>query len=369
MRAMRTALLLAAIPLLALCLEAAPEPPRPPRAIEEGFRPLVTVEVPIEETSGFAVLPGGTSERVELLVVTDEGPYDPDRQVVEGALFRVALHFRPDGTVAADAQRAVALRIRIPRADPERPEGESALDLEAVVPVPGAPDLYLLAGERNPEDAADDGANRLYVVRYPAGDEATAEALALLRVPDLPDDGRNDRFEGVVVLPGEGAAPDAWRVVAFKERTPGNAAPPPCVALRLVRDGSSFALRSLRQDGLIVAAPLHPEVSLLSSQSDACLAPDGAVWVLDRWRREAHVARADAGGTLAVEAAWDLLGVLRGVEGEVEPGEPAPPGLPGRTGYGRHEAMAFDALGRLYLGADRGEGRPSAITVLVPRAP
>jgi hypothetical protein len=44
---------------------------------------------------------------------------------------------------------------------------------------------------------------------------------------------------------------------------------------------------------------------------------------------------------------------------------PAPGSL--RPGFGRHEAMAFDRAGRLWLVADRGPDEPSTVTVLVPR--
>ena len=80
--------------------------------------------------------------------------------------------------------------------------GDEQLELELTLGVP--PDLFLLAGERNPEDATDGGANRLYVVRYPArtaqGEPRTdaASLLAYLRLPDLPDDTINDRLEAVV---------------------------------------------------------------------------------------------------------------------------------------------------------------------------
>jgi hypothetical protein len=113
----------------------------------------------------------------------------------------------------------------------------------------------------------------------------------------------------------------------------------------------------------------------IGSPADACLAPDGTVWVLDRWRREVHVASPEARGTppprLVRTGAYDVFEVVKEVFGEVEGQMPIELPAPGTTrkGFGRHEAIAFDAQGWLYLGADLGGGRRSVLTILAPRTP
>jgi len=350
------------------------EPGAPVRSLSERYERRARLEVGVEEISGWTPLPGAQDARVlSFLAVSDEGAYRADPPRVEGALF--VLDFERDVGRASDAvslraTHAVTLHLgeQIPRLDPAWAQGGSMLDLEACVPLPGTPDLYLLAGERNPQDATDGGANRLYVVRYPAGAPDRAALLAYLRVPDLPDDTINDRFEAVVAL--SGATPDTWNVFAFKERTASTDHPPVYLPVRLVHDEGGFRLEPARSRPFRGGLPsVLPERSRLGAQADACVAPSGRVWVLDRWRREVHVVEVLAEPELALRhvETLDLYDQVADVPEERAEDEPAAPGGT-HAGYGRHEAMCFDARGWLWLAADLGGGSPSVVTVLAPRA-
>ena len=156
-----------------------------------------------------------------------------------------------------------------------------------------------------------------------------------------------------------------------RERTPAPDRPPVYFPLLLRRgaDGD-FSLASPYLDRYLPSLPaVLSDPRRLGSQADACLDPAGRVWVLDRWRREVHVAalaRPDALEFDFVES-LDLHDVVREVPGEEGTTEPAAPG--GRhAGYGRHEALTFDASGWIWLAADLGGGRQSVVTVLAPRA-
>ena len=175
-------------------------------AIETRYVAKPTLEVPIQEISGLAVLPSSTPETTSLLVVTDEGPYDAKENVVRGALFRLDLRHDEKGTHIEGSQ-AIDLRVHFERFDDEWPASISPMDLESVAAVPGTDDLFLLAGERNPEDHTDDGANRLYLVRYPVGSDAHAEVIHYTRVFDLLGDSMNDRFEALALLPAQKGEP------------------------------------------------------------------------------------------------------------------------------------------------------------------
>ncbi len=96
------------------------------------------------------------------------------------------------------------------------------------------------------------------------------------------------------------------------------------------------------------------------------------VWVLDRWRREVHLAKPVLEGDIgfAYGDSLDYFSLIEGIAGEharlALPGERrAPKGR--RPGFGRHEAICFDANGNLYLAADLGGGNPSTVTVLTPK--
>ena len=374
-----------------------------PTRLSDRYRLVSRLVVPVEEISGWSPLRGevGSPSRA-FLAVSDEGTWHASDRTVRGALYRMSFRVADGGHVALEASQAVTLHLGdlIPRLDPAWTKGHSLLDLEACVPLPGTHDIFLLAGERNPEDATDGGANRLYVVRYPgrahAGDASPdrADLLAYLRLPDLRDDTINDRFEAVVAVsvpptdpgaPGAdapGAAPagpgalhagaaHTWRVFAFKERTQAPDRPPVYFPLLLRRDADgTFSLASPYLDRYLPSLPaVLPDPRRLGSQADACLDPAGRVWVLDRWRREVHVAalaRPDALELDFVES-LDLHDVVREVPGEEGTTEHAAPG--GRhAGYGRHEALTFDASGWIWLAADLGGGRESVVTVLAPRA-
>ncbi len=343
------------------------------------YRRVARLEVPVEEISGWTPLDhdGDVASR-RFLVVSDEGVYHASDRSVRGALHVVAFRVGKDDEVTLAKTHGVVLHLGdlIPRLDPAWASGHSILDLEACVPLPGTKGIYLLAGERNPEDVTDGGANRLYVVRYPGnapeGSRASehADLLAYLRLPDLPDDAINDRLEAVVATGT--ADPDTWRVHAFKERTESPDRPPVYFPLLLRRgrdDGTSFSLSSPHLARYPPALPaLLPSRSRLGAQADACLGPGGYIWILDRWRREIHIAQAAPPPALELryEETVDVFDLIRSVPGEEESGEPAAPG--GRhPGYGRHEAMVFDAHGWLWLAADLGGGSPSVVTVLAPR--
>ena len=135
-----------------------------PSRLSEHYRLVARLSVPVEEISGWAPLPGErqTSARA-FLAVSDEGTWHASDRTVRGALVRMSFRVAEESDVALEASRAVTLHVGdlIPRLDPAWTQGHSLLDLEACVPLPGTPDLFLLAGERNPEDASDGGANRL----------------------------------------------------------------------------------------------------------------------------------------------------------------------------------------------------------------
>ena len=200
-------------------------------------------------------------------------------------------------------------------------------------------------------------------------------------LPDLPDDGVNDRLEGIVAVPVQGRA-DAWMVFALKERTAAPGRVPVYFPGYLERrDGAwTLAPRGRRAAGETVdpwaPAALVAERDRIGAQADACLAPDGAVWVLDRWRREIHVAKAEPQGggspTLLCTGGYDYFDLVKDVPGEVEGQMPIKLPAPGttRAGFGRHEALTFDREGWLYLAADLGGGGGgSPLVVLAPQAP
>lgn len=352
--------LLLLLPIMARAEDATTPPP-----LLDDYVAVETRAVAVQEISAMEALP---DERA-FLVVSDEGPYDPATKTVKGALFRLDLG---EGEDTPDRITPITLHVTFDRFDPAWPADVSPMDLEALAALPGTKDLYLLAGERNPEDQTDEGANRLYVVRYPAPDAQTARVEAYFRLYDLPDDLMNDRFEGVAVLPvatpdGADASRTAWDVYAFKERTAFPQRAPGYVRGRLTRREGTFTLAMHGDRGY---PPLMPEFVLqdnerISTQSDACVAPDGSIWILDRWRRQIHIAeRTEPGGPLAYRASMDYDAVVEDIDGEHSPLEPSPPGLPHRRGYGRHEAIAFDAQHRLYLASDRGGRTSSTVTSL-----
>ncbi len=203
----------------ALLASARAEDPGAPPPLSELYRKVARLEVPVQEISGMTALPGATDTEAHFLVVSDEGRYQADTDAVHGSFFRVRLAWGPDDAVSVAGVDDITLDVagRIPRMDPLWPQVGGQPDLEACVPLPGSDGLFLIGGERNPQDASDGGANRLYVIRYPAGSDTRAELLSYLRLPDLYDDTINDRFEAVVAV----ATPTAnrWLIGAFKERT------------------------------------------------------------------------------------------------------------------------------------------------------
>ncbi|MFV1958904.1 MAG: hypothetical protein ACC662_05765, partial [Planctomycetota bacterium] len=383
---------LVAAALLAAATFAAPPPPAAPNApvskapvskapvskapvpLGDAYRLLGRVQTPtVREISGLTAMGTTTDSRPTLLAVTDEGPYDRKTHTVDGTLFVITLRVDPKEGVALESVRPVTLAVTFDRFDPDWPGPVSPMDLESIAPLPGAEGLYLLGGERNPEDQTDDGANRLYVVRYPAGSADRAEVVYRARLFDLPDDATNDRFEGVAALPAPAQPNDtgrAWDVFAFKERTAVEGHTPGYVHGRLVERSATFTLTVDGDRGYPPLVPffLSRDPLRLSTQADACVAPDGRLWILDRWRRQIHVARPRRGSPpLELQATLDFDDLVKDVPGEREEEGPAPPGLAARTGYGRHEAICFDGRGRLYLATDRGRRSPSTITVLAPR--
>jgi hypothetical protein len=313
-------------------------------------------------------------------VVSDDGRYVPADGCIRGSLFRVEV--AADGTGAAAAP-PVPIPIGVPAAlgfpGPAHP-AEVPVDLEAIVPLPGAADLWLLSGERDPRDPRDEGANTVYVVRCPAGSPDRAEAEAFFLLADLPDDRVNDRLEAVVATAVAGRA-DAWMAFAFKERTAAPGRVPVYFGGLLERHDGAWTFTAGGAGGIgpagqdpPVRGALVAERDRIGSPADACLAPDGSVWVLDRWRREVHVAQATLQGglpTLSRTGGLDFFELVQDVPGEVRGQMPMELPAPGtdRRGFGRHEAMAFDARGRLYLAADLGGGQRSVLTVLAPKAP
>ncbi len=364
---------LLSVPLLLAVATLAP--PGSSRAGEDGpwSRPLATryhasapIDVDVREISALAILPGGTRLHTSLLAVTDEGPYDPKKGVVTGALYRLEVRHEADGP-HIERTAPVSLHVHFDRFDPGWPASVSPMDLEAVARVPGREDLYLLAGERNPEDRTDDGANRLYLVRYPAGDDGRAEVIRYYRVEDLVDDATNDRFEGLALLPKTEAVPGAWRLYAFKERTARPGAVPGYVRGTLADPSFDLRIEGDRGYPPLVPERLAGTNDVVSSQSDALATPDGEVWVLDRWRREIHVTRPDASGVLRVLGHLDVWDAVKGILGEVGFGPP-PPGALLRLGYGTQEALTVDGFSRLYLASDRSQRLPSTLLVLEPVA-
>lgn len=386
-RARRTGAAIFAPLLAGLLLAVAPvraEDAARPVRLSDAYRSSARLEVPVREISGWAPLPSNDDDATRrFLAVVDEGTYGAKDRTVHGALHVLDFCLGEDGSIGLGSHREITLRLGdlIPRLDPMWANGGSLLDLEACVPMPGHADLFLLAGERNPEDATDGGANRLYVVRYPgrendgAAPTEHADLLAYLRLPDLPDDTVNDRLEAVVVAPHDAA--HAWRVFAFKERTQSTEHPPAYFPLLLRRlpsadEGGEAAFELGWAEGPRTPRRLPhllPGRDDLGAQADACLDTAGGVWVLDRWRREIHVADvvAPVEGGLAHRITADVFDLIGDVPGSASAGEPGAPGSP-HAGYGRHEAMTFDAHGWLWLAADLGGHGPSVVTVLVPRA-
>jgi hypothetical protein len=355
--------------LLAAASPSRAQEPLPP--LSSTHRVVARLALPVEEVSGAALAPGAPAGTRDLLVVSDEGRFDPAARVLRGALFRVRLRAADDGLVA-EAPVAIAIRTgaHLDRFDPAWLERDaSPVDLESLAAVPGTTDLWLLGGERNPEDSTDNGANRLYLVRWPAGpgDDGAADLVACFRVPDLVDDLENDRLEGVAVLAaGEGR----WHVWAFKERTGVTARRPGHLHGLLERQGGAFRWTPDTAPGWppLAVRFLGETTEDVLHQADACTTPDGGLWVLDRWKRVLHEARADAAtGALARRGERDLFDVVRDVPGETAPLEPGAPGKPERRGFGRHEAVAVGADGWVFLACDRGGRAPSVLTVLAPR--
>jgi hypothetical protein len=336
---------------------------------EHEWTKVLSVEAPVEEIGGIACLGTRSDGTIDLLAVCDEGRYDPPTRRLTGALFRLRVETPAEAPPSCVAT-AIDLDVgdHFARLDPAWvAAGESPVDLEALSPLPGRPGHWLLAGERNPEDRTDDGANRLYVVGWDGRDASPARLLAYLRLPDLPDDLSNDRFEGVVALPRDD--PGSWRVHLFKERTAFAARRLGHVSgvLREAQGTWSFEPQRAPGGAGLRVRFLAEASGVVTTQSDACAGPAGEVWVLDRWRRVVHRAAPRPDGTLALAGGFDLFRHLREVVGEFVAAEPAAPGHPDRHGFGRHEALALDGLGRLWLAADRGDGRPSALTLLAPR--
>lgn len=338
-----------------------------PARLAEQWRVVSSHDVAVKEISGMSALPPTEAAPTRLIVVTDEGRLDREADTLRDALHVVEI----DGHGALST-RTVPLRLRglLDRIDPSWPSSVSPVDLETVVPVPGRAGHYLLSGERNPEDRTDDGANRLYVITL---DEAATEArlVAYLRVYDLVDDTMNDRFEGVALLPPSASSPNRWPIHLLKERTARAGGVPGIARGVLTADAEGrfhLELADDRGHAPLLAHPLVDDPARLSTQSDAAVAPDGRVWILDRWRRQVHVARHADTGRLVLEETLDLWDLVCEVPGEAVPYEPAPPGLPERRGFGRHEAIAFSPDGStLYLAADLGGSRPSRLTVLEKR--
>lgn len=357
------AVLLVGLP--AALLADAPDLP----ALSERFERVARLDVPVQEISGWTPLPSSDPTVRTFLAVSDEGRRGADEAVVRGSVYRVAFDVTEDGGVTARAPVPVALDLGdlVSDLDPAwSQQGGWPPDLESCVPIPGLPDRYILGGERGPEDASDGGANRLYVVRYPAGDETRAELLAYLRLPDVVDDTINDRLEGVVVLPrGEERW---WPLFAFKERTPVRDRAPGFFPLLLHETEDGFRIGPARAASFRALPTLIADPKRLSSQADACRAPDGSVWILDRWRREIHVADARGDGVLLHRESLDYFEPIADVQGETVAMEPKAPGSRHR-GYGRHEALCFDEHGWLWMAADLGGGSPSTVTVFRPRSP
>jgi hypothetical protein len=346
------------------------------------WRVVASIDVEIPEISGLVLL-GGRDERA-LLVVSDQSrwvvrPHGPEARpmgFIEGALFVLRLRVKSDGLEVTSIEPLPIIDEYglVPRVDPRWGEHGNPFDLEAITPLgsdvrPYYEPHFLLSGEANPEDASDDGANRLYVVRW-ARDRDRAHLQAFLPLPDLPDDGRNDRWEGLVAISGP-----VWSVWAFKERT----TMPRPLGHELVslsaepRSKPPWEEWSARIWRGAWDRPRPPPRRLgraftdVLSQTDACTGPGGEVWVLDRWQRRIHRCRVVEGLRLERFAAIDLLTAVRDVPGEQTRLEPPPFGIEGGHGVGRHEGLALGTDGWLWLVADRGPSTPSRLTVLAPR--
>jgi hypothetical protein len=342
--------LLAVLLLAALARAEEPSAPAAPASVLDRFRLVGSCESEVREISGAVALPGSGEREGTLLVVSDQGRWSPVQHAVLYALYRVPWRIA-EGDSGVETGEAVPVDVSVVErigAPPVRPG--ASVDWEGIAAIPGTSDLYVVSAERQ-MDGANAPANRAYVVRHPADGRGPTTLLSVLVLPALPADGENDRFEGVAVLPAVPPAPDRWRLWLFKERTtPGGGVP-----VVLPAPGSAFRLSETAAD--------------VATQSDAAAAADGSVWVLDRWQRRLQRTRPapDDPARLVRDETCDLWPVLRSVAGETLPLGTPPPGRSDLVGYGLHEAIAFDASGRLFLAADRGEGLPSVVTVLAPR--